>query len=166
MLGAADRFHAIALRGFDELSVVVLHQAPGGKGPAGDPPQQEPAHIAWVAQSRQQSQPATRRATADEGRSGVEFLQQLVEITGPHLVFGIPAVERNVGGTAIAAVVDQHAITRLGDLLSEGLHPDQTAAPAGLQRDPGTAVPEQLVIDCDAADIRDRHGFSSIVELA
>jgi len=81
-----------------------------------------------------------------------------VKIVGPHLVFGIPAVERNVGGTAIAAVVDKHAITRLGDLLSEGLHPDKTAAPAGLQRDPRAAVPEQLVIDCDAADLRDRHG--------
>ena len=46
----------------------------------------------------------------------------------------------------------------LGDLLSERLYPDQTAAPTGLERHPRAAVPEHLVIDCDAPNSRDRHG--------
>ena len=118
MLGAADRFHAAPFRGLDELGVVVLDQAPGGIGAAGDPPQQEPAQIGGMAQRRQQGQPAARRAAADERGPRVELQQQLVEVVGPYLVFGMPAVERDAGGAAIAPVVDEHAIAGLGDLLA------------------------------------------------
>ena len=63
---AADRLHAAALRGFDKLGIVVLDEAPGGKGAAGDAPQQKTVHIVGMTQRRQQSQPAARRAAADE----------------------------------------------------------------------------------------------------
>jgi hypothetical protein len=38
--------------------------------------------------------------------------------------------------------------------------------PAGLQRDKRPAIAEDLVIDVDAADLRDGHGRCSLIELS
>src|SRR5439155_18002238 len=81
-----------------------------------------------------------------------------MEILGPHLVFRISAVERNARGAAIAPVVDQHAMARLGELLPERLDPLQPASSAGLDGHPRDALTEHLVIDLDTADRRLRHG--------
>src|SRR5215471_9324930 len=58
MLGMTDRLHAASFDRFDELRVVVLNEALGRKGTAGNPPQQETAHIRGMAQRRQQGQTA------------------------------------------------------------------------------------------------------------
>jgi hypothetical protein len=126
--------------------------------PASDPPQQQAAHIVGPAQRQDQRQPAARRATADIGGQGIELHQQLVQVFGPLLVFRV-AVDRDSGGAAIAPVVDQDPVAGLGDLLGEGPHRCAGAPPARLQRHPRAALAEDLVIDIDAANAGDGHGF-------
>ncbi len=110
-----------------------------------------------MAQRSQQREPAAGRAATDECGQRVELQQQLVQIVGPNLVFGIPALERDTGGAAVAPVVDEHAIAGLGDLLPERLDPHQAAPPAGLQGHPRAPLAEHFVINFDPTDGRYRH---------
>ena len=91
-----------------------------------------------MTQRGQQCQPAARRAAADKRRKCIELQKQFVEVGNPYLVFGIPTVERNAGGAAIAAVINQHAIAGLRELLRQGLDPIQTTPPTNGPRSPST----------------------------
>ena len=157
MLARAHRRHAARFGQLDKLRVVLLHQALGRIGAAGHPPQQQAAHRRRVAQRQEQRQPATGRAAADKGRQRVEMQQQLAQILGPDLVLGI-ALERHARGAAIAPVIDQDPVAGLGQFLAERFDPVEPAPSARLQRHPRPAPAQNLVIDLDPADRRNRHG--------
>ena len=48
-------------------------------------------------------------------RQRTELFAERVEVVGPYFVFGRSAVERNIGGAAIASVMQQNAIARCCD---------------------------------------------------
>jgi hypothetical protein len=80
-----------------------------------------------------------------------------VQILGPFVVFRL-ALDGNARGAAIAPVVDDDAMARLGDLLGERSDARAAAPATGLQRDKRAALAEDLVVDIDAANGGDRPG--------
>src|SRR5438093_8216116 len=81
-----------------------------------------------------------------------------MQILGPFLVFRF-AFDGDRGGAAIAPVIEDDAIAGLGDLLAERAQRRSGAPAARLQADEWSALAEDLVVDLDAADLGDRHGF-------
>jgi hypothetical protein len=83
-----------------------------------------------------------------------------VQILGPFVVFRL-ALDGDARGAGIAPVVGDDAMAGLGVLFGERADPGAGAAAARLQRDERAALAKDLVMDIDAANIGDRHGFLS-----
>jgi len=62
----------------------------------------------------------------------------------------------DVGKPAVAPVVDEHAVTGIGDVLRQRFHVVERAA-AGRERDPRAATAEELIIDVHSAHVGDGH---------
>ena len=136
-LRLADGRHAALLGRVDELTVVVVGQALRGERSSRHSPQEQRADGLGMAEREQERQPAAGGAAADEDRQGTEPGEQLVEVVGPDLVLGFLALDDDVGGAAVAAIVKQDAVPRLGDQLGEG-QDDVEIAPAPGGRAPPT----------------------------
>ena len=102
---------------------------------------------------------AGRRA-ADEGRDGVELLEQLVQVVEPEDFLGDVAFDQHVGAAGVAAVMQHHAVAGIGELGGQRHELVVAAAPAGDQRRPRAAVADDLIEDVHSADFCDRHGVS------
>ena len=63
--------------------------------------------------------------------SALQLAHQRVQIVGPDVVFGFVAVDDDVGGAAVAPVVQQHPVARLCDAGAERAYCFQRAAAAG-----------------------------------
>ena len=111
---------------------------------------------------KQHRQPSAGRAAADHRRQRVEVRQQRVQIVDPHLIFRLAAVERHIGRAAVAPVVDEYAIASRRHLLRERTDICHFAPPARRQCDPGSAFPEDFVVDVDAIDGDNRHGRAPV----
>ena len=93
-----------------------------------------------------------------EQHGGLELRKEFVEILRPDFVFGHLGADGDVGKPTIAAVVDEHAIAGIGDMLRQRLHVVERAAPARRERDPRAGAAEDLVIDVHSAHLGDGHG--------
>ena len=111
-----------------------------------------------IFQCEQHGEPAAGRAAAEDGRQRLELRKEFVEILRPDFVFGHLGADGDVGKPTIAAVVDEHAIAGIGDMLRQRLHVIERAAPARRERDPRAGAAEDLVIDVHSAHLGDGHG--------
>jgi hypothetical protein len=92
-----------------------------GRGPYPvDPPQRQASHGLAVAQRDEQRQPRAGRGASHEQEPLAHRLHECVQVVGPDLVFGADALDADVGGAAVAPVVQQHAIACLGEPLRGG----------------------------------------------
>ena len=105
---------------------------------------------------------ASRRA-ADEGRDGVELLEQLVQVVEPEDFLGDVAFDQHVGAAGVAAVMQHDAVAGIGELGGQRHELVVAAAPAGDQRRPRAAIPDDLIEDVHSADFGDRHGVSPVI---
>ena len=80
-----------------------------------------------------------------------------VQVVGPDFLFGLGAVDPNVGGAGIAPIVQQHAKAAGRDLLRQRHEFVVRAPPARDQHHPGATVAHDLVNDINAANVLYRH---------
>jgi hypothetical protein len=72
-----------------------------------------------IFQREQHGEPAAGRAAAEDGRQRIELRKELMEILRPDFVFGHFGADGDIGKAAIAAVVDEHAVAGIGDVLRQ-----------------------------------------------
>ena len=157
----ADRLHAAVADDLDELAVVVLGQPVDRVLAAGEAPKQQAAQRLGMAKRKHDREPRARRRAAHDNRQRVELAREFMEVIGPDLVLGARAVERHVGGAAIAAVVQQHAVALRSKRLRDSTQLCKRAAAPRRQRDPRTGRADHLVVDMNAAN----EGFSHDIRL-
>jgi hypothetical protein len=139
------------------LAIVILGEPRRGERPAGDAPQQQRAHGLRIFQREQHGEPAAGRAAAEDGRQRIELRKERVEVLRPDFVFGEVSADGDIGKAAVAAVVDEHAVAGVGDVLRQRFHIVERAAAARRERDPRAGAAEDLVIDVHSAHLSDEH---------
>jgi hypothetical protein len=80
-----------------------------------------------------------------------------VEVLRPDFVFGHLGADCDIGKAAIAAVVNEHAVAGIGDVLRQRFDVVERAAAAGRERDPRAGAAEHLVVDVHSAQLGDGH---------
>jgi hypothetical protein len=63
-----------------------------------------------MTQGEQQRQPTACRTATDVDRQGLKLGEQGVEIIGPDLILGFVALDDDIRGTAVAAIMQQYTI--------------------------------------------------------
>ena len=83
-----------------------------------------------------------------------------MQVVCPDLLFAINAVDQNIGGAGIAAVVQQHAIVMRGKLVGNRQQLLMAASPTGDERNPRAGRTDDLIVNIDSADACIWHDFS------
>jgi hypothetical protein len=84
-----------------------------------------------MTQGEEERQPAARGAAADVDRQGIELGEQGVQVIGPDLILRFVPLDDDIGGAAVAAIMQQNTVPRPRDLLGEGQDAGKIAAAAG-----------------------------------
>src|SRR5207245_2722727 len=116
-----------------------------------------------MTQGEQQRQPTARGAAADVGWQGLELGEQGIEVIGPDLILGFVALDNDIRGTAVAAIMQQHTVAGCRHLRGERHDTAQIAAATRGKRHPGAMRAKDLVIDVYAAYVGYEHRSSSRV---
>jgi hypothetical protein len=81
-----------------------------------------------------------------------------MRVVDPERFFRLVALDQDVGGAGVAAIMQDHTEAVRRDLARERHHFVMRAPSADQQCEKGTAVSDDLIGDVDAADFCDRHG--------
>ena len=81
-----------------------------------------------------------------------------MKIISPHFVLGGITTEKHFRCAAVAAIVNQYAITAGCNVLRQCSDRGHRPAAAGRQRDPGAAVADDFVLEACAVDLGSHGG--------
>src|SRR5438128_4410962 len=114
-----------------------------------------------MTQREQQRLPAARGAAADIGWQGLELGEQGLEVIGPDLILGFVALDDDIRGAAVAAIMQQYMVASGRHLRGERHDTAEIAAATGGKRHPGAIFTKDLVMDVHAAYVGYGHRSSS-----
>ena len=86
-----------------------------------------------------------------------------MQVVEPEDFLGDIAFDQHVGAAGVAAVMQHDAVAGIGELGGQRHELVVAAAPAGDQRRPRAAIPDDLIEDVHSADFCDRHGVSPVI---
>src|SRR5258705_12300433 len=89
-----------------------------------------------------------------------------MNIVRPDFVFGFLTVDDDIGGSAVAPIVDDDAIAKIGQRLCLSLDAADVASAARRQRHPRTTVAENFVVDVDTVYLCEWHRFPPLAGAA